>query len=70
MDKYKKPIDIYVYCPPSMTLTLVPLSSYEIDEWIGKCNDVDVLKYLLNTIHKRVEILKNLPYSTKIDRLR
>lgn len=66
MNKYNKPINLYVHCPPPMGLTLVPLTSYDIEEWIGKCNDVDVLKLLLNTIYKRVEILKNL----QTDRLR
>lgn len=54
MDRYKEPINIYVHCPPPMGLTLVPLSSYEIDEWFGKCNDLEVLKYLSRSLHSRI----------------
>lgn len=57
MDKYNKTINLYVNLPPPMGLTLIPLSSYEIDEWIGKCNDIEVLKYLARSINKHIGVI-------------
>lgn len=58
MDKYNNKINLYITLPPPMGLTLVPLSSYEIDEWIGKCEDIEVLEYLKRTISKHIAVLK------------
>ena len=58
MDKYNKTINLYVNLPPPMGLTLTPLSSYDIDEWIGKCEDIEVLKYLSRILHKRIACLE------------
>ena len=40
MDKYNKTINLYINLPSPMGLTPVPLSSYDIEEWIGKCEDI------------------------------
>ena len=58
MDKYNKKINIVVGIP-GMSLTSVPLSSYDIDEWIGKCEDIEVLKYLSRILHKRIACLED-----------
>ena len=66
MDKYKDKINIYVNLPPSTGLIPVPLSSYEIDEWIGKCEDIEVLEYLKRTISKHIGVLKQGGYDYDI----
>ena len=68
MDKYDNKIDLYIYLPPPMGLTLVPISSYEIDEWIGKCEDIEVLEYLKRTISKHIGVLKQGGYDYDIMR--
>ncbi len=68
MDKYKETINLYVHCPPPMGLTLVPLSSYDIDEWIGKCEDIEVLEYLKRTISKHIGVLKQGGYDYDVMR--
>lgn len=57
MDKYHKKINIVVGIP-GMGLTSVPLVPYDIDEWIGKCEDIEVLKYLSRILHKRIACLE------------
>lgn len=59
MDKYNETINLYVHCPPPMGLTLVPLSSYDIEEWISKCNDLEILKYLSRTLLTRIGKLED-----------
>lgn len=58
MDKYNNKINLYINLPPPIGLTLTPLSSYDIDEWIGKCEDIEVLEYLKRTISKHIGVLK------------
>ena len=68
MDKYKDKINICVNLPSPTGLTLVPLSSYEIDEWIGKCEDIEVLEYLKRTISKHIGVLKQGGYDYDVMR--
>ena len=61
MEKYSEKINIVVAIP-GMTLTHVPLSSYEIDEWIGKCEDIEVLEYLRRSITKHIGVIRQDGY--------
>ena len=59
MDKYNNKMNLYIKLPLPMGLTPIPLSSYDIEEWIGKCEDIEVLKYLSRILHKRIACLED-----------
>jgi hypothetical protein len=59
MDKYNNKTNLYINLPSPIGLTPVPLSSYDIEEWIGKCEDIEVLKYLSRTLLKRIACLED-----------
>jgi hypothetical protein len=59
MDKYNNKTNLYINLPSPIGLTPVPLSSYDIEEWIGKCEDIEVLKYLSRTLLTRIGKLED-----------
>lgn len=68
MDKYNETINLYINLPSPMGLILIPLSSYDIDEWIGKCEDIEVLEYLKRIIFKRIGVLNQGEYDYDVMR--
>jgi hypothetical protein len=68
MDKYNKTINLYINLPSSIGLIPVPLSSYDIDEWIGKCENIEVLKYLKRSISKHIGVLNQGEYDYDVMR--